>query len=322
MRISLRIKLTLIALLLPLIPLFGLRFGDMIQKDLLESRRETMLFSARAIAAVLSGQSELLDRAQFLSLNPTSDVYMYPLRIPIRINGNDEDWQKQPVKTKMVESGNIIQPQGKEPEQNFYFSQRLGFWKKHLYAFFEIHDRQLVYQKKNSPYLNRSDHLKITIEDHDRQLRSYIIAASEPGWVNGFLMPLDPDDPFSEKLEPRIQGMWLETDYGYNIELRIPMSLIGRRLGFSVANVTDQESGRIEDVLGSTGEQDIGRAIIPSSEIERILMRLDRPDSRVLVVDQHHKVRASYGKLADQFGSEKEETTILSKISIQVLPLT
>lgn len=317
MRISLRIKLTLIALLLPLIPLFGLRFGDMIQEDLLESRRETMLFSARAVASTLSSRTDLLDREQFLSLNPSSDIYMYPLRTPIRINGKKNDWQNQPGIAKIFGKEHLVYSKN-DSSSKLHFSHRLGLWKDHLYAIFEVADENVVYQRTNSPYLNRSDHLKISIEDHNKQIRHYIVTTDSPGWVNGFLMPLSPADPFAESVEPRIQGVWLETETGYNIELRIPLSLIGNKLAFSIADVINTENPEIETIISTVDSQhdnSLGKAIIPSGEIERILMRLDRPDSRVLVVDQNRKVRASYGQLSDPLTEEQEDTAILSKIS-------
>lgn len=317
MRISLRIKLTLIALLLPLIPLFGLRFGDMIQEDLLESRRETMLFSARAVASTLSSRSDLLDREQFLSLNPSSDIYMYPLRTPIRINGKNNDWKKQPGVAKVFGKEHLVYSKN-DSNSNLHFSHRLGLRNDHLYAMFEVFDENVVYQRTNSPYLNRSDHLKISLEDHKAQVRHYIVTTDSPGWVNGFLMPLNQADPFAEAVEPRIQGVWRETEKGYNIELRIPMSLIGHRLAFSIADVISAEKPEIEAIVSTIDSQhndSLGKAIIPSGEIERILMRLDRPDSRVLVVDQSRKVRASYGQLSDPFAEELEDTAILSKIS-------
>jgi hypothetical protein len=93
MRISLRVKLALVSLLLLFIPLTGFRFSELIKQDLLESRRETMLFSARAVASALSGRTGLFDRELFHSLNADRDLYLYQLSNPMRLNGKTDDWQ-------------------------------------------------------------------------------------------------------------------------------------------------------------------------------------------------------------------------------------
>ena len=42
--------------------------------------------------------------------------------------------------------------------------------------------------------------------------------------------------------EERIIGQWYDTSDGYVVELRIPMEMLGDRLGFAVFDVDDPES--------------------------------------------------------------------------------
>lgn len=319
MQLSLRIKLTLVSFLLLFIPLLGLRFSDMIQKDLLESRKETMMFSARAVASTLTGNSGLLAREQFTSINPSRDLYLYPLQSPIRINGKNDDWALQSEKALVFGLEHLIYSKNKKPSDFFKFSHQLGIWTDYLYTIFDVTDKNIVYRQKNSLRLDLSDHLKISIEDQQGAIRHYIVTTDTPGWVNGFLMPQRETDPYPEKLEPNIQGMWVETDKGYTIELRMPMALVGKKMAFSISDVNDPAKRRIETIIGTANPSDknkIGKAISPSRAIKDILQRLDRPHSRVFIIDSNRQVRASFGHLLDPKNLEITDSSgLLSRIS-------
>lgn len=312
MRFSLRLKLTLTSLLLLLIPLFGLRFSEMISDDLLKSRKETMLFSARAVASTLMGRTGLFAREQFLSLNPSTDLYLYPLVRPVRINGQNDDWKDQPP--QLFGSEHQIYSDGQASD--FRFSHRLGVWRHHLYAIFEVEDDDVVYRRKNSLRLDFSDYLEITVESDKGLSSRYLLTTDRPGWVNGFLMPDDVNDPYAGDIEPRIQGMWVETDTGYIIEMRLPMELVEKKLAFAIADVRNASAPRVAKIISTGGAGNsgrVGQAIAPSREIQQILQGLDRPNSRVLIIDSNKQVRASFGHLLDE--DLEEERSVLGRIS-------
>ncbi len=95
MRFTLRIKLALVSLLLLSIPLAGFRISRQIKQDLLSSREEILLFSARAVAAALSGRTGLFDQELFHSRDSGKDLYLHSLDHPIRLNGEIDDWLEQ-----------------------------------------------------------------------------------------------------------------------------------------------------------------------------------------------------------------------------------
>jgi len=92
MRISLRLKLALISLLLLAIPYTGMRLSSIVQTSLLESRKEALMFSARAVSSALSGRPGLFDRELFHALDQSRDLYLYKLTSPMRLNGKVDDW--------------------------------------------------------------------------------------------------------------------------------------------------------------------------------------------------------------------------------------
>ncbi len=300
MRISLRLKLALISLLLLAIPLTGFRLSSLLQNSLLETRRETLMFSARAIASALSGRSGLFDRELFHSLNQNRDLYLFQLSNPMRLNGKADDWYPQIEEAATFGIEHILFSAGKYDENSIQFRHLVGKRGKYLYAIFLITDDHIIYRKKNSLLLERSDHLQIGIEDQKGKLSRYIVATSKPGWVNGFLLPDDPDRSFPVTTEPSIQGVWFETEKGYNIELRIPLKLIGHKLAFAIADVDDPKSGEIQTILGTADpkeKENLGWLLSPSAIIAEILESLNRPHSRIQIVDINQRIRASFGSL-------------------------
>lgn len=306
MRISLRLKLTLVSLLLLFIPLTGFRFSELIKQDLLASRQETMLFSARAVASALSGRTGLFANEIFHSLNPSRDLYLYQLANSMRINGKVDDWQPYLKETQEFGRDQLLRENRPYSYESLHYKHLTGVRGKYLYAIFLVTDDHIVYRSPRSLRLDQSDHLQIGIEDKRGALHQYLVTAFEPGWVNGFLMSEDRSVTIPVAPEPRIQGMWRDTADGYIIELRLPMAMVGPKLGFAIADVNDEKNRTIDSLVGTATIEDgnkLGWLISPSDAIANILKSLDKPHSRIMIVDTNRRVRASFGEL-----TEKDET--------------
>lgn len=318
MRFSLRIKLFLVSLLLLLIPLTGFRFSEMIKQDLLKSRRETMEFSARAVSSALSGRTGLLDQELFHSLNPSRDLYLYPLTNPMRINGKSDDWHPQIEEAREFGQANLLFSTEDYSSGSLTYRHLSGIRGKYLYALFLVTDDRLIYRHSNSLRVDRADHLQIGVEDNQGNLRRYLVTAREPGWVNGFLMPADPEKTIPEGVERRIQGMWVEAPEGYILELRMPADLVGQKLAFAIADVDDPDDRAIKYLVGNGSPEnggELGWLLSPSGAIEDILRTLGRSRSRILIVDTNQRVRASFGDLEEPEQQSQVERSLVSSIS-------
>ena len=323
MRFSLRLKLTLVSLLLLLIPLIGFRFSEMITRDLVESRKETLLFTARAVASALAGRTGLLDQELFHSLNQSRDLYLFHLTNPIRLNGKSDDWQPQLEKAEEFAGEHLLTLADTYTYESLHFQHMLGVQGEYLYAIFLVTDDQVVYRPEDSLEMEMADHLQIGIEeDKNGGLRRYLVTAGKPGWVNGFLMPENPAESLPVILEPRIQGMWEQTAEGYTIELRIPRELVGDRFAFAIADVDNSATREVTTLIGTVNpeaREKPGLLLSPSKTIEHILQSLDRPRSRIMIVDSNQRVRASFGSLnAEDDSREIQPQTVLSSISSTV----
>lgn len=305
MRFSLRIKLTLISLLLLLIPIIGFRFGGIITRDLVESRKETLLFSASAVASALTGRTGLFDQELFHSLNRSRDLYLFQLTNPIRLNGKTDDWMPQILEAEEFGGEHLLSTSAPHPysHESLHFKHLLGVRGNHIYAVFLVTDDKVVYRPPGSLGVARADHLQIGIEDKNGTLNRYIVSTTQPGWVNGFHMPENPAQQLPVVLEKRIQGVWAETDEGYIIEMRIPKEMIGDKFAFAIADVDDDGNRTISSVIGTANPktpEKLGWLLSPSRAIEEILESLGRPQSRILIVDSNQRVRASFGSLTPE----------------------
>ncbi|MGB3210642.1 MAG: ATP-binding protein [Desulforhopalus sp.] len=321
MRISLRFKLALISLLLLFIPLTGFRFSELIKEDLLESRRETMLFSARAVASALSGRTGLFDRELFHSLDPSRDLYLYQLSNPMRINGKTDDWQPQLEEADVFGEEHLLFSTEPYRHESLHYRHLTGVRGEYLYAVFLVTDDTIVYQQSNSMRLDRSDHLQIGIEDPRGNLHHYQLTTSRPGWVNAALMSEDAEKRSPDRIEPKIQGMWVESPVGYILELRMPRDMVGQKLAFAIADVDDPNDRTTTALVGTAAteeQEELGWLLSPSGAIEEILKSLDRPHSRVMIVDANRRVRASFGNLAGVKSVIAPDRSVLTTVSSHI----
>jgi len=199
----------------------------------------------------------------------------------------------------------LFSPEKYDPD-SASFKHLIGKRGKYIYAIFIVTDDKVVYRNKNSLLLDKSDHLQIAVEDRNGNHNRYIVATTKPGWVNGFLMSNDPDNMVPTKNETRIQGVWETTPQGYNLELRMPVELVGQKLAFAIVDVDDPESRDVVTIIGTANTEqpeNIGWLLAPSTTIVEILESLNRPQSRIQIVDSNQHIRASYGS----FKKEKEE---------------
>lgn len=300
MRVSLHLKLTLLSLLLLIIPLIGFRFSAMLQSSLLASRKDALMFTARAVATALANRPDIFDRELFHALDQSRDLYLFRLSSSIRLNGKVDDWQPQLAQSTKFGAEHLLSSTSPYDPASLSFRHLVGQRGRYLYALFLVHDDHVVYRNPHSLYPEKADHIQIGLQDPKGRLRRYLLATDKPGWINGFKMATDPKDKIPLGNEPRIQGVWAETDNGYIVEIRLPLDMIGKRLAFAVADVDDERTRTLKTLIGTANPGEIGELgwlLAPSKAIEALLKALDRPQSRIRIVDSNRRVRARFGTL-------------------------
>lgn len=318
MRLTLRVKLALISLLLLTIPFAGIRVSENIKQELLTSREDTLLFSARAVSSALSGRSGLFDKELFHSQNINSDLYLHHLTNHIRLNGKADDWQSQIEEAQTFGGDHVVFASETYDPSSLSFQHLSGVREGYLYTIFLVKDDSVIYRNPLSLRLDKSDYLQIGIENQAGKKDQYLLTAIEPGWVNGFKIPGAGQKSTQPIREKRIQGTWTETTDGYIIEIRLPMSMVGPKLAFAIGDIDDKNTRTKKYIISTTtldNQQNFGWVVSPSTAIEEILESLNRPNSRTLIVDGNRRLRASHGKLSEETPLATAKGSVLNQVS-------
>jgi dedicated sortase system histidine kinase len=277
------------------------------EKYLRFGQEQTLVGTARALATALHERENLFNKqASFLpSVEQGKDLYGYQLTEAIQLDGLHNDW---PNFSQRAHFYNHKQQIFAIEPLNLNFKASVGKYDKHLYLFFQVVDKNVVFRGENNRSIFKNDHLALSFSDNNNKLKRFIISNKQAGWISAFSV----DGVKTPEPAAHIQGHWLLTPQGYNIELRVPLKTLGDKIAFAFFDV-NQASGKIVSAIGS-GEpsklDSLGTILVPSPEIERIVKGMRYTNSSIWVVDQHHRVLASAGSLKSASGvwHNKEKT--------------
>ncbi|WP_220721167.1 proteobacterial dedicated sortase system histidine kinase [Agarivorans litoreus] len=300
--IGLRAKVTILSLFLLCLPWLGYQYVWEMEKYLRLGQEKTLEGTTQALATALHERPKLFNsQASFLSqVQKGRDLYAYPLSGPIQLDGKLNDWQEYQHRMLRYGEEHVIYQADPNTPLTSEFTHMVGKFGRYLYAYFEVTDSDVVYRGKNTLRVDNNDHLAIATLAPDGQFRRYIVATTEDGWINAFELPLDPSQTTPVTPEVKIQGQWLKTDKGYNIELRIPLSMVGSKLGFSIYDVNRTPKRELVSIVGTSAIDTVdklGTVLVPSPEIESIIKGMSHNSSRIWVVDKHGRVLAKSGDI-------------------------
>ena len=317
LRLGLRAKLLLLSSFLFVIPWFGYQYVWEMEKYLRYGQEKTLVGTARALATALHERENLFNnQASFLpSVEQGKDLYGYQLTEAIQLDGLHSDWPNFTQRAHFYNHQQQLFP-SKSLSPNFKAS--VGKYDKYLYLFFQVVDNNVIYRGENSISIFNNDHLALSFSDQDNSLKRFIISNKQPGWISAFSITDTNDTP---KPAPQIQGHWLQTPQGFNIELRVPLETLGDKIAFAFFDV-NQPSGETVSAIGSADPSNIdslGTIVVPSPEIERIVKGMRYSNSSIWVVDQHHRVLARSGSLKSASGVWKSEIKAPNKNELNSL---
>ena len=313
-RLSIRAKLMWIVLVLLVIPWMGYYYVLEMKRFLVQGQKDALLLTANGIATVLNDRSELFNPETGVPevLGNENDLYAHELDNLIQLDGLVEDWQSvQQFSNYYVGDELLICTEEYDPD-SFSLTNIIGYYEQYLYALFEINDNQLIYRDLERRSLDTSDQIRMLVQPPVGELEHYIVVAAEPGRMSIFLvdeewkLPLEGDDvtQFTAELA--------ETEWGYQIELRIPRDIIGyqSRVGFFAVDVDSEETREIDRIISTSpqiSDKEPSQILITSPELTKILKGLDRPQSRIWILDNFQRVRAVVGGLSAVSPQEPSE---------------
>ncbi len=309
LRFGLRSKLFLLSCFLFSLPWIGYQYVWEMEKYLRYGQEQTIVGTARALATALHERPNLFNnQASFLpNVEKGKDLYSYQLTTAIQLDGLTNDWPLFDTRMHFYGENNQLIPSN-TTNNSLHFNAVIGQYDKYLYMMFTVVDDQLIYRDKNARGILQNDHLELGLIDTDNNFNRFIISNKKSGWLDAYSITTSSTEVIPTKnkitVAPKIQGHWLETAQGYNIELRIPMSLVGDNIAFAFHDV-DTKFTSASAIIGSADPSKIntlGTVLVPSPEIERIVKGMSYTNSSIWVVDQHQRVLAKAGNLKQASG--------------------
>lgn len=319
-RVSIRAKLMLLVLAMLLIPWMGYKYVREVKVFLQHGQEDALLLTARAVSTVFHDRTELFNPQTGVPeiLGDESDLYAHQLARYLQIDGDPEDWGEQISQLQSYTGDRRLACTADYDPESLGFSQLLGYRNQFLYSLLIVTDSKPVFRDPTFRRLDNSDHVRLTVQDPGGQLRRYVLTARKPGRMSIYQVDDDWRYPISGDPIDAITAVRADTDGGYNVEVRIPRYMLSAQTGlaFAVADVDDSEKREVEKIITTMPEVDsesVGRLLLHSPEIAKILHGLDKPDARIWILDSEQRVRAVVGSLssggsAPRHGGSRRET--------------
>ena len=306
---GIRSKLVFLSSFLLVIPWLGYQYILEMESYLIQGQEQTVLGTAQALATALNERPELFDESIYGPAARSEDLYVYPVFSPLSLNdGTLVDWREYQqyeveygAADTLITSLAPVRVYGRE--DSLKFESMVGEHNGSLYAYFKVKDDKLVYRSLSSLSVHRSDFLQISmLSKKGSEISRYVIAPHEPEYIYPFRVKNDYSDPVHED---RISGQWYETEGGYEVELQIPMEMLGDKLGFAIFDVDDKTTRGINTVVATYRAEDIerlGSLRLPTPELDRIVAGMGHNNSRIQVVDRGGRVLLSVGDIQSATG--------------------
>jgi dedicated sortase system histidine kinase len=293
---GLRTQVLLLALVLFAIPWVGYRYILEMERFLREGQERALVATARAVATALHERAALFETGGAAPFGASdAGLYVRALPGPIRLDGDDSDWpslSEASADLPLTYSGATVS-----------MTPRFGKRERYLYLLIKVVDEHVVYRAVGDARADRADRLELAVVNPRGAFQRFVVAQLAPGQVQAWRITGGAASPDIPLPEPRIEGFWREVPTGYVVELRLPLTMIGPRLGLLVASVDDPRNRETTSMAGPTGvdkPEMLAPVLIPESEIDLILQGLGHTTSRIWVVDSEHRVLAQSGTLKSQ----------------------
>ena len=245
---SLRLKLLLLGLATLVLPWGGCRYAREMESALREGEANSLQAVSQTIAASLQGRTDLLYReppppaeaadeprtdsgaqqaaAQAFDKPGPDDLEPLALTAAPLLDGYGDDWPHEPGAWASFRK-----------DDRHRFALLSGVYERMLYVLLEVHDEHPLYDAPGTNTLDAAtfgDRVWLGFDDAQGEQHQVFISATGPGSVSARRIESGEYGQRSAPVEPRIRGAWQPTREGYRIELRVPLSMIGRSFGVLV----------------------------------------------------------------------------------------
>jgi len=312
---GIRFKLVFLSSFLLVIPWLGYQYILEMEEYLRRGQEQTVLGTAQALATALNERPELFDEGSYSVARESDDLYVYPVFYPLSLDDSTlvdwQDYQRYELSYGKDDAiGTELNPQS--PWARYYhydsslnFKLLAGEFNRFLYAYLKVQDDHVVYRSADSLSIHRADFLQISLVTREGEFKRYVVAPRGPEFIYAYEIGPDMLDVTSLLHEERIAGQWYEAQDGYEIELRLPLSMLGDQIGFAIYDVDDPVERRVTGVVATSAVNDrerLGSLRRPTPEIDRIVEGMGHTNSRIQVIDRGGRILLSVGDIQSATG--------------------
>lgn len=334
---GIRFKLVLLSSLLLVIPWLGYRYILEMEQYLSRGQEQTVLGTAQALATALSERPELFNDSSYSRAQAGEDLYVYPVFYPLTVDDNSlADWRDyQQYEQHYRESSLMPNPEnplssGRRADDQgdpLSFRLMLGEYNRGLYLYLRVLDEYIVYRDREGLRVDRSDSLRLSLVNRDGVFERYVIAPYDDQIIYPYRIGTDIADFSALEHESRITGRWSKIPEGYEVELRLPLEMVGSKLGLAVYDVDNPDTRQVAAIVSTSGldkPAELGTLRRPTPEIDRIVAGMGHTNSRVQVVDRSQRVLLSVGDIHTATGlvlaeEQQQRTGLLGWVEDKLL---
>jgi two-component system, OmpR family, sensor histidine kinase ChvG len=287
---SIRSRLLALTLALFAIPLVGYHYVRQMEDFLRSSMEANAVASAKALSGALYEREGWFPKA----LADNADVYAHPLRDAPQLDGYVQDWEQlsqrmtpMPWRSPMAPSATPT-PSPKAP------AYAGATHAQHLFVLVRIDNISPQPATADDPL--SGDHLLLRLLDPAGRRHHYLVPAHASGPLFAYELVLDQLGQPIVRKALRIRGAQRNHNGGATIELRLPLSMVGARLGLVFSDA--YANGIRIAATTATNAAPLGVVVAPSAAIERVASAVGlAAGRRIWVTDAQGRVLARLGSL-------------------------
>jgi len=290
---SLRLKLLLLGLATLVLPWDGIRYAREMEAALRESEQHSLQAVSETIAASLQGRTDLLYRnpgEAAPARNGPDDLTPLVLAAPPYIDGYPDDWPRAPTAWRYY---------GTAPHQLGILT---GIYDRMLYVLLHVRDPHLVFDAPGADPLDSSalgERVWIGYEDPDGTQEQVFLALTGAGPIIARRVEAGEYGEETAVEDPRIVGALQPAPGGYDIEIAMPLSMVGAQFGVLLDD--RDHRGATPLSYGTLRSDDLhtqGRLIVASPTLTPYLAQFMQPGMRLSLTTPGGSVLAQSDELA------------------------
>ena len=234
-------QLLLLSLFTLTLPWVGCQYVREMDHSLKQGQIQSLTATALATAASLGSNRAIITEIKKLTSAENAPVfYAHKLITPPNLDGYYDDWVTQGFDFSPLP---LIHLDSEKKQLNLpRIDYIAGTDNTTFNLFLKIEDRTIEYFNPTLKPGAQNDYVAFTLSA-PAQERTFVALASAPGNINVY--NLDAVNFQLQKIEPRIQAIWRETQTGYQLEIAIPKRWVNA-ISIKIYNATNQFSTDID----------------------------------------------------------------------------